>query len=188
MNEKKKSLLVIALLLLVGLTAGYVSSTYAKYTGEVSSQGTATVAKWAFEDDNTTVSMTVNLAGTYDSTKLASNKVAPGTSGSFAIQLSNATSETGVDYTVTLGDGTNIPTNLKLYSDSTMQNLIDQNGITGSIAVGGSATVTIYWEWEYEGSNPTTYDAADTTDGEAATTNGLIVALDIVGVQSNPAA
>ena len=35
MNKKRNSLLVIVLLLLVGLTFGYVSSTYAKYTSKI---------------------------------------------------------------------------------------------------------------------------------------------------------
>ena len=47
--KNKKSLLVLVLLLLVGITSGYVASTYAKYTSKIeNNNGTATVAKWAF--------------------------------------------------------------------------------------------------------------------------------------------
>ena len=70
MKNRKKSLLVVVLLLLVGVTFGYVSSTYAKYTSQITgNSGSATVAKWAFASDNTTQTLSINLASTYDKVK-----------------------------------------------------------------------------------------------------------------------
>ena len=63
------------LLLLIGITSGFVGGTIAKYTGEVTGSGAATVAHWAFETDNaSTSSFDVNISTTADETTLAKMK------------------------------------------------------------------------------------------------------------------
>ena len=184
MKEKKKSLLVIVLLLLVGLTAAYVSSTYAKYTSTIDdNNGSVTVAKWAFATDNAAQDLTINFTDTYDTSTLVSGKIAPGTSGSFNIALVNTNTETGVDFTLTLKDATNVPTNLKFYADDTFTTEVALNGtITGQLAAGDSTglSVPIYWKWAYESGS----DSADTADGEAAET--LSIVMQLTGVQTAP--
>ena len=184
MKEKKKSLLVIVLSLLVGLTAAYVSSTYAKYTSTIDdNNGTVTVAKWAFASDNAAQDLTINFTDTYDTSTLVSGKIAPGTSGSFNIALVNTNTETGVDFTLTLKDATNVPTNLKFYADDTFTTEVALNGtITGQLAAGDSTglSVPIYWKWAYESGS----DSADTADGEAAET--LSIVMQLTGVQTAP--
>ena len=154
MMVKKKNLGLIVLLLLVTVTFAGVAGTYAKYTAEITGkQGTATVAKWAFDTENQNKTLNVELAPTADATTLVANKIAPGTSGSFAINLSNANSEVGVDFTVGLGNATNVPTNLKFYKDSSYtEELTTAGSITGTLAPKNSTgeDVTIYWKWLYE--------------------------------------
>lgn len=188
----KKSIGFMVLLLLVGLTSGFVGGTFAKYTGEVNGQGTATVAKWAFETDNSGIStFDVNLSTTADDTTLATvggkKRIAPGTAGSFSVTLTNPTSEVGVDFTVALDSIENKPTNLKFYKDAahTTEIIPGTGTITGQIKAKDSTgiAVPIYWAWEYETTNG---DAADTTDGEAAKT--LTIGLTITGVQTQPGA
>lgn len=191
MKNGKKSLFVIALLLLVGVTSGYVASTYAKYTSEITgNSGTATVAKWAFEDDNTAQTLTINLADTYDATTLVADRIAPGTAGSFNIALSNENSEVGVDFTIALDSITNIPTNLKFYKDSsyTTELTPGTSTITGQLVAGEDsfAGVPIYWRWEYETTEIATNDPLDTQDGEAA--NSLTIGVTITGTQTAPSA
>jgi hypothetical protein len=118
MKKNKKSLWLIVLLLLVGLTGGYVASTYAKYTSSVDKEGTVTVAKWAFADDNANSELEIDFTDTYHASTLVNDRIAPGTSGSFYIQVVNGTSETGVDFTLNIKSIENVPTNLKFYSDS----------------------------------------------------------------------
>lgn len=204
MKKSKKSLLVIALLLLVGLTSRYVASTYAKYTSTLpESTGTATVAKWAFTQDNTDAGtgntrvgkpLTINLDGTYDASTLIGGKIAPGTSGSFAIALVNTNTETGVDWTITLNSIANAPTNLKFYKTRTeaagkysYSNPLTPgtSTITGKLAAKDATgiSVPIYWVWEYETTNG---DSIDTTAGEAA--NSLTISVGITGVQTRPSA
>lgn len=196
----KKSLLVVVLLLLVGVTAYFAASTYAKYASQITgNQGTATVAKWNFSTENRAQSFTIDLAGTYDASTLVANKIAPGTEGAFQIALTNGTTETGVDFTVTLNSITNKPTNIVFYKERTgsagaysYSNELTPgtSTITGQIQAGDSTGVTIpiYWKWAYGTSNSVTdtVNEHDTTDGEAAKT--LTIGLDVVGIQTEPGA
>ncbi len=189
--KNKKSLLVLVLLLLVGVTSGYVASTFAKYTSKVeNNNGTATVAKWAFTTDNAVQSFTVNLDNTPDASTLVAGKIAPGTSGSFNIALSNATTETGVDWTISLKSVSDKPTNLKFYKDAahTTEITPGTGTVTGQLAAKDSTgiSVPIYWAWEYETDAIATNDPIDTSDGEAAKT--LTIGVDITGVQTKPSA
>lgn len=184
----KNGILVIALLLLIGITSSYVAGTYAKYVGEVSGSATATVAKWNFETDNAITSLDINLSETYDASTLVADRIAPGTSGSFSINVVNTNSETGVDFEVALGTVTNAPTNLKFYSDDTFKTEIvpGTDTIEGTIVAGDSTglDIEIYWQWAYEQADVSTGDAADTADGEAAET--LTIPVTITGTQSRP--
>ena len=189
--KNKKTLLVLVLLLLVGITSGYVASTFAKYTSKIeNNNGTATVAKWAFSTDNAAQTLTINLANTPDPSTLIAGKIAPGTSGSFNIALVNTNTETGVDWTISLKSVTNKPTNLKFYKDSahTTEITPGTGTITGQLAAKDSTglSVPIYWAWEYETNAIATNDPIDTTDGEAA--NTLTIGADITGVQTQPSA
>ena len=58
--------------------------------------------KWAFASENQNPNFTVNidLPATVHTSTLVDGKIAPGTSGSFDIELSNLQSEVGVDFTI----------------------------------------------------------------------------------------
>ncbi len=190
-KSKKSAILLMVLLLLIAVTAMYVASTYAKYTSEITgNNGTATVAKWAFTTDNAVQTLTINLAGTYDATTLVNNKIAPGTTGSFNIALSNEHSEVGVNFSVKLNSITNKPTNLKFYKDSsyTTELTPGTSTITGQLVAGEKnfEGVPVYWRWEYETDAIATNDPKDTTDGESA--NSLTIGVDITGTQVQPGA
>lgn len=188
---KKKSIVLMVMLMLVGITSGLVGKTFAKYTATVNGQATATVAKWAFSSDNTISSLSVNLDQTADPTTLAvvggQQRIAPGTSGSFQINLNNEHSEVGVNFTLALNSIDNKPTNLKFYKDSQHKTELTPGSstITGQLVAGDSTgvNVPIYWEWKYETTNG---DTADTADGVAA--KSLTIGLTVTGVQVQPGA
>lgn len=188
--QKRKSLILIVLLLLIGVTSGYVAKTYAKYTAEVSGNGAAVIAKWNFDTENEITTINVALDETYDSSTLVEGKIAPGTVGSFAINLTNADSEVGVDFEINIGTVSNVPTNLKLYSDDSYTTELTTANITGQISAGDSTGIEakIYWKWEYETGSVTngiaSGDSADTTDGKSAKT--LTVPVIVKGVQTEP--
>ena len=198
--KKKKSLMLIALLMMVGLTSGYVASTYAKYTTLIEgNEGEAIVAAWNFEDDNKNQTVEINLEGTVDATTLINGRIAPGTGGSFDIVLKN-TSEVGADFIVALQSITNKPTNLKFYktrsgsagsytySDELTPGTTE---ITGQLVAQDSTglTVPIYWAWAYETDAIATNDPIDTDNGEAELTDRtLTIGVNITGTQTPPSA
>ena len=192
MKRKNNALLLMVLLLLVGITSLFVSGTYAKYTAQITGNGTAKVAKWAFDTENAITTININLTETPDPTTLVANRIAPGTSGSFEIALTNANSEVGVDFTLSLDTIANIPTNLKFYKDNsyTTEIVPGTTEVTGQIEAedGTGVNVPIYWRWLYETGTVTdgiaTGDGDDTTAGTAA--NTLTIPVKIKGVQTTP--
>lgn len=184
-KTNKSAVLLLVLLVLVVVTAMYVASTYAKYTGEVTGNGTATVAKWNFATDNTNANFVVDWTESYDASTLVDGKIAPGTSGSFDFELKN-TSETGVDFTVSFGTVTGLPKNLKFYKDSahTQEITLGTTEIKGQLATNQTEAfkVPVYWAWEYYTSDAN--DALDTTDGTAGAS--LTIPVTIKGVQTQP--
>ena len=183
-KTNKSAIVLLVLLVAVAVTALFVASTYAKYVGDVNGSGTATVAKWSFEDDNDDVDFEIDLTENYDPSTLSADRIAPGTSGSFDITLVNTNTETGVNFTLTLGTVTGQPKNLKFYknSDFTGEIVPGTTEVTGQIAAKDSTGVNIpiYWKWAYESGS----DDLDTADGEAAA--NLTVPVTISGVQTQP--
>ena len=191
-NKKRGSMLLIGMLLLIGLTGGYIANTYAKYISEIKDkQGTAVVAKWNFDEENKDTTIDIDLASTYNADTLVGNRIAPGTEGSFKFSLTNETTETGVDYTISFGDVTGVPTNLKFYLDESYNDELDVSSetMTGTLDAEDSTgdVITIYWKWDYETSNG---DEADTVNGKAGGENGtkLVLPVTITGVQVQPGA
>ena len=190
MSKKKKTMLALAIILgiaVVGLAAGV----YAKYIASITSgNGSATVAKWAFETDNANTTITCELDKTYNADTLVAGKIAPGTSGKCPIKISNANSEVGVNYTIKPKTVTNQPKNLKLYKDANHTKEFSTTAtITDTLAPKAAAqTIYVYWNWEYETGAVTegvaAGDADDTTDGKAAKT--MEISFDISGVQVQP--
>ena len=190
MSKKKKTMLALAIILgiaAVGLAAGV----YAKYIASLTSgNGSATVAKWAFEEDNENATITCELDKTYNPDTLVAGKIAPGTSGKCPIKISNETSEVGVNYTIKPKTVTNQPTNLKLYKNATHTDEFSTTAaITGTLTPGAAEqTIYVYWDWAYETGTVTdgvaTGDDADTANGEDPKT--MEISFDISGVQVRP--
>ena len=180
---KKKAIGVLAIVLVICVTGIYVGETYAKYTASVSKEGTATVAKWSFSSDNSSTALTINLNGTIDESTLVDDRIAPGTSGSFSIALSNEHSEVGVDFTVAFSGSENVPSNLVLKRGTTV---IDpaSDTITGTIAAGESTTIPMTWEWAYY--TNAADDGEDTTDGVAGAQ--MTITANVSAVQVQPGA
>lgn len=183
--SNKKNILLLVVLVLVVITASLVASTYAKYTAELDGiSGTATVAKWAFAEDNKLTDFTISLSDTVDASTLVANRVAPGTSGSFDIALVNTNSDVAVDFKIASSSLTNLPTNLKLYADPAHTKAFNESTpITGVLAAKDASGVTakIYWVWDYEQTDVTVGDNADNTDGISA--KEITVGIEISGVQ-----
>lgn len=181
----KKGFMMTFALLLVAVGAYYVSGTYARYTEQVTSVGTATIAKWGFTDDNP-ATFEIKLDETnLDATTLVNERIAPGTTGTFDIAINNATTETAVDVNITIAKE-NVPTNLKFYTDNTYTTEFSDTGLNATLAAKDAVglTKTVYWKWVYNETPEATRDENDTTDGKAA--GDMTVTLTIVGTQAKP--
>lgn len=190
MENKKKTTMIAAFVVLGVAMVGLAVTVYAKYFSSVTSgNGSLTVAKWAFDTDNAN-SGTLNcpLDETYDTDTLVSGKIAPGTSGTCELSISNANSEVGVAYEIKPSTISGAPTNMLFYKDAGHNNAFSAaSTITGTLTPGESAqTVKIYWVWPYETpANSDSGDTDDTTDGKAAGT--MTASFDITGTQVLPA-
>ncbi len=186
MKNNKKSLTIVVLLLLVALTSGYVASTYAKYTETLAdATATAQVAKWDFKKGTNNGNLVISLPATIDASRLTANMIAPGTGGSFNLDLDNSGSDVGVEFEITFTDLANVPSNLVFKQDSTTL-AISGSKITGYIPAKGTLSIPLAWEWPYETSGTlATEDGEDLADGKAA--EEMSITASIKGTQVNPA-
>lgn len=195
-KNKTKTIVILTLfailLLLIGIFA------YSKYTTKITGSASTSVAKWNF--GTTTVLTGLDLAKTSGATifdtvhNVTADRIAPGTSGNFAISLNTTGSEVAVQYTILLSNIANKPTNLHFYSDAAHTHQIDTTTsatFTGYVAQADVATahsVTIYWAWPYQTGTTANEialnDGKDTTDGQAA--KSVTFDLAITGTQVDP--
>ena len=185
-----------ALLVAVLLTTCAIAGTFAKYTTEVEASATARVAKWAFilEDESIANDFTFNLFdytdGNVDVNGLNDDAkvIAPGTTGEFAIDLTN-NSEVNAQYTISFTETNenDIPLQYSLDGQAWVDSLAELtvNGITDvAINMGASDTVIIYWRWVFEGTTNGAHagqtDATDTALGVAGTATVTIKATVLV--------
>lgn len=182
MKKNKLMRLASALLVLTLLSTCAISGTFAKYTSSANGTSTATVAKWSFKVSGTEIAVTgdaktvdfklfdtINDTGnTADETDVVDNKIAPGTSGSFALKVQN-TSEVTAEYTIVLAETneSNIPLQYSLTgTDNWVDSIAALNTqLAGKNLTSGAAETshTIYWRWAFEGTGAHA-GQTDTTD------------------------
>lgn len=173
--KNKKSILIVALILLAIALSFIGGRTFSKYVSEVNGSGTADIANWVFKVNGQEDSVqSVDLLSTYNNETLINNKVAPGTSGSFNIVVDATGSEVGVDYDITFLNESEKPQNLVfLYNDNTYTTIQDlEQDLLGTINANEenkTRTITIDWEWQYEtGSNENEIAQNDLIDTQNA--------------------
>ena len=188
--SKKKGVAVVALIVMGVAILGLAAAVYAKYLSTITNTGEAVVAKWAFTTDNTGGSVQCQLDHNYNASTLVNGKIAPGTSGKCPIQISNANSEVGINYSIKPSTVENQPTNLKFYKEAAHTNEVNSSSaVTGTLNPGAAAqTIYIYWEWPFETGAVTdgvaAGDTADTTNGASAAT--MTITFDVTGIQVEP--
>jgi len=190
MSKKRTRIAPVVALAVMGIAVlGLSAAVYAKYIASIQGKSaSAEVAKWAFKEENESKELTCDLSQTYNSDTLVAGKIAPGTKGTCNIELSNANSEVGVNYTITIKEVSG-PQNLVFKYGSNV--LAVNSTVTGKLKVGGTKTVSISWAWPYE-TDSGAGDTADTIDGRTAADNAttgtdeMKVTFDVTGVQTKP--
>ena len=162
MEKTKKRIKLIALLLvLVAATCCFTGYTLAKYTSTATiNMGSATVAKWSFTVGDTEIAkseaqtITVNLFETINDTgntaaetDVATGKIAPGTSGKFDLVVKN-TSEVTANYKINFtATGAEAPITFTYKIGTTTL----EQGTDRALAIGATETITVTWEWPFDG-------------------------------------
>ena len=152
---KKKAVIIIAIL--VAIILSFVGGqTYSKYITQVKGAGIADIAHWDFKVNNSEdIIQTINLASTINNDTLVNNKIAPGTSGNFKINIDASEAEVGINYKVEFTNEQNKPTNLKFIYNGLTYNSIKEieNKLEGTINATEEnkiKTISIDWEWADE--------------------------------------
>ena len=192
-KSKKKNILIAIELMLIAIII-FSMYAYSRYSSKVNGTGTATIAKWSFKVNGQTETLaTINLADTMKTNNtVKQGTVAPGTEGSFNLEIDGSGSEVAIEYTINL-KVTDKPQNLNFYADSGYSQKIEASEgamtITGGIPlaeVETPVTKTIYWKWPYRtgetDEEKQNNDKQDTTDSEKTVTMDIT----IVGIQKNP--
>lgn len=203
MKKNNKLGKFVAFVLLITIIAVIlVASTYAKYTTSKDLEAVATVAKWSIKlggKDITTQNeaVTFDLFTTKDTdgsdeTDVSANRIAPGTQGSFDIELENA-SEVTAKYTVTFEsqNASNIPIEFSVDEGKTWKTDIKELTLTDVLEAGAKTSTTespkISWRWVFErgteDSEKTTNNEDDTALGTAKVAPTVTVTAHLVAEQ-----
>ena len=160
--SKKKKIVLILLVTSTIVTAFLGGNSFSKYAAQVQGQAVADVANWSFKvNENTQQMATINLTSQNDEGKIAQNKIAPGTHGSFNIVIDASEAEVGIDYKIEIKNEQKIPQNMTFtHGGSSFNNLKEmEDYFHGTIDANSEEkvkTYTINWDWPY-----TTGDGAD---------------------------
>lgn len=183
-KDEKSTKAIIFILLITIIAMIFVSSTYAKYSSSAKGTATATVAKWSFNVNDTDIAtnetVTFNLFDTVldtdgtAETSVADGMIAPGTQGSFTLELENTSevkAQYGIDYAIT--NASNVPIQYSVDGGNTWtSDLADVVASDATILEAGAAAtpITIQWQWAFDGD-----DATDTALGKADTAPSVTV-------------
>ncbi len=184
-NNKLGKFAVFVLLITI-IAVILVANTYAKYITSKDLEAVATVAKWSIKlggkDITQNEAVTFDLFTTVkdtdgsDETDVSANRIAPGTQGSFDVELENA-SEVTAKYTVTFEsqNTSNIPVEFSVDGGKTWKTDIKELTLTDVLEAGAKTSTTespkISWRWVFE---------RGTEDSEKTINNGFDTDLGIL--------
>ncbi len=199
--NKKRIISIVAIIALVTLSF-FTGSTFAKYLTKHKTVASFQVARWSVSEkflvngvSNT--SEEISLATTYNPETLVNGKVAPGTSGTFGIEIDATGTETGIDYEIKFGTalGPIIGNLVFIYDGKSYSSLSElSNDLTGNIAANAEdkiVSLEIGWCWPYETlSNGSSVqgDIQDTLDAKSIYNSPYSFDVTIICTQVTPRA
>ena len=161
-----RAFIILALITIVSI-GGF---TFARYYQSINlGGGKASIARWSFGSKN----ISQNIV-------LSEEKIAPGSNGSFEIEVDATNSEVPVDYEIIVSNEKNIPTNMDFFAEIqnedgsviTQTETFDSftelatNELKGNIPVvenNQKRKVIVHWNWEFNEEDTTSTDANDAT-------------------------
>ena len=161
-SAKKKNNLLFMLLVLFLISAilcisSFGIATWARYRSIVGNNVEAQIAKWSFKVNGEEEQFAdINLADTIAFTNVEKTTIAPGTYGSFDLDIDGSGSEVSLDYYIDMVIAQK-PTNMKFYLDSNYTQAIEiavgnKMYLEGDLLLSENPmreTRIIYWKWDY---------------------------------------
>ena len=145
-SNGKKTLVIIAIIVGISFIA---FSSYAVLTAGATGEATVSAAKFEIVLNNSTnTTQNITLKDTITENDYSDILVVPGVNGQFDLVFDLSNVEVSVNFTI-IFDRSNLPNNLKLYSDSAYQNEITSINDTFHIGDSTTKTKTVYWKWNY---------------------------------------
>ena len=179
MEEQKNSKtgLILTIILALATIAAVLTTAwaYSKYTKEYNGSGNANVAKWNVTIDSNNAKEIVS-----HQQHVYSGKIAPGTSGSFVVEINTNDTQVDVKYSIVIDEMQTNPAgyhikHLKFFTDEAHTNEIKlgeaNNNLVGIIksnetnseqTTNAKATKVIYWYWPFD------YEEASKEENKAA--------------------
>ena len=157
--KKKTKIVLMVIVIAVILVSFRGGQAYAKYMSKVTGNGVGEIAQWRFKvNENEEKMQTISLNSTIYNFTLANGRIAPGTAGSFEINIDGSGSGVAIFYTVNFQNETEKPKNLKFKYDGKEFESIEllNHWIVGTIHGDTDAqqrSFIIEWEWPYETGN-----------------------------------
>lgn len=157
--KKKTKIVLIVIVIAVILVSFIGGQAYAKYMSKVTGNGVGEIAQWRFKvNENEEKMQTISLNSTIYNFTLANGRIAPGTAGSFEINIDGSGAGVAIFYTVNFQNETEKPKNLKFKYDGKEFEGIEllNHWIVGTIHGDTDAqqrSFIIEWEWPYETGN-----------------------------------
>ena len=157
--KKKTKIVLIVIVIAVILVSFIGGQAYAKYMSKVTGNGVGEIAQWRFKvNENEEKMQTISLNSTIYNFTLANGRIAPGTAGSFEINIDGSGAGVAIFYTVNFQNETEKPKNLKFKYDGKEFESIEllNHWIIGTIHGDTDAqqrSFIIEWEWPYETGN-----------------------------------
>ena len=191
-SKNKGAVVVLALALIVAIILSMYA--YSKYTSTLTGNGTATVAKWSFKVNGQTQTIPdIDLATTMkENNNVVEGKLAPGTEGSFDLNLDATGSEVAIDYNIKLVV-TEKPTNLRFYTDSSYtkeiastDGVMNVSGVMSLEEIKTIQTKTIYWKWPYQTGDTDDVKKANDKIDTADSKKSVTMTITVTGTQRNP--
>ena len=157
--KKKTKIVLIVIVIAVILVSFIGGQAYAKYMSKVTGNAVGEIAQWRFKvNENEEKMQTISLNSTIYNFTLANGRIAPGTAGSFEINIDGSGAGVAIFYTVNFQNETEKPKNLKFKYDGKEFESIEllNHWIVGTIHGDTDAqqrSFIIEWEWPYETGN-----------------------------------
>lgn len=149
MKNVRSLLLFAVIVTIISAVLFRPHESFSIYKATGSTSETISVANFDFKlNGSASVSQSIDLQSTITANDYSNDYVMPGTNGVITLVLDFTGVDVSSDYIISMGEA-NLPTNLKLYTDSSYSN--ELTSIDGLYSVDGETSYThnIYWKWIY---------------------------------------